>query len=453
MAALVLNSVIGTGVFLKARVMICNVGTPGAVMAVWVVAGLLSLAGTLAYAELSTLMPRSGGEYSFLGAAYGRFTAFLFGWTKTVAGPASDAAVAIVFAIFLNDLLGGRLSGLSMRLVPVLALAVSAAMNLAAVRTSGHVSTALTAMKVALVAGVGVAAFVFGDGQFEGLWARGDGGTCAGVEPGAMGGLSGFGAAMLGALWGYQGWNNLVAVGGEVADPGRTLPRALFGGMAVVMALYLLLTAAYFWVLTPVEVASVPADSSVAYEMASRFLGSHAAVIMAVGLMISSFGTLFVAQLTGARVPFALARDGLLPRSLAAVSVRRVPAVSIVFKALLGMVFAVSGSFDSLTDMYVFVLWIFYGMTGLSLFVLRRRFPDVERPCRAWGYPLVPGLFLVVTAFLLVNAFIAAPLPALSGLGLILSGIPVYRYHSRRTPPSAAAGWLGGDERVTDRDS
>ena len=445
-ASVILANVIGTGVFLKARVMTCNVGTPGMVLTVWLVAGLLSLTGALVYAELSTMMPRSGGEFHFIGAAYGRRWAFLYGWARTVATGASGAALAIVFVIFLNDLVGGALPPPVVQLLPIVVIVVATGLNLASVRSSGRVATALTAVKVSLVVGVGLGAFLLADGSWVHFAQSGAAGACEGVPESAKLGVGGFGAAMLGALWGYSGWNLIVLVGGEVKDPARTLPRALVGGTLLVIVLYLLINAAYFYVLSPVEVASVSESSSVAREAASRFLGGVAAAVMSAGLMVSAYGTLYTGLLAGPRVPFALARSGLLPSGLARVSARGVPAVAVLTIGAWILVMTLSGTFDILTDIYVFVNWIFYGMTGAAVFVLRRKRPDAERPYRVWGHPVVPALFLLVTAYLLINTLIATPGRALAGLGLVAAGLPVYAYFARRLGASETPEWLGDDE-------
>jgi len=447
-ASVILANIIGTGVFVKARVMTCNVGSAGMVLTVWFVAGLLSLAGALVYAELSTMMPRSGGEFHFVGAAYGRRWAFLYGWTKMVAMGASTAAVAIIFVVFLNDLVGGALPTPLSRLLPVVVIAVATGLNLATVRSTGRVATALTAVKVALVLGVGLGAFLLADGSWGNFAESGAAGACEGVPDGAKLGVGGFGAAMLGALWGYNGWNVITGIGGEVKDPARTLPRALIGGTLLVIVLYMLVNAAYFYVLSPLEVASVPESSSVAREAASRFLGGGAAAVMSAGLMVSAYGTLHIGMLTGPRLPFALGRVGLMPAGLSRISARGVPAVAVLTIGAWSIVMTLSGTFDILTDIYIFILWIFYGMTGAAVFILRRRWPDVERPYRVWGYPVVPALFLLVTAYLLVNTLVATPGRALAGLGLIVAGLPVYAYFSRRPEAAKSLTWLGSDDPV-----
>ncbi len=445
-AAVILANIIGTGVFVKARVMICNVGSPGMVLTVWLVAGLLTLAGALVYAELGAMMPRSGGEFHFIGAAFGRRWAFLFEWTKTIALGASAAAAAIILIVFLNDLSGGALPPLAVQLLPLLIIAIATGINLGSVRSSGHAATLLTAVKVALVLLVGLGAFSLADGSWANYALSGEAGTCEGVPASARLGLTGFGAAMLGALWGYNGWAVIAALGGEVKDPGHTLPRVLIGGTLTVIALYLLINAAYFYVLLPVEVASVAESSSVASEAASRFFGPGIAALMSAGLMISAYGTLHTTILSGARVPFALGRAGLLPAGLARISANGVPAVAVVTIGVWSIVLTVSGTFDILTDIYIFVLFVFFGMSGAAIFILRSRWPDARRPYRVWGYPFVPAVFLLVTTYLLINTFLATPMRALAGIGLIIVGLPVYEYFNRNGVELEPLNWSLGNE-------
>ncbi len=440
-AAVILANIIGTGVFVKSRVMICNVGTPGMVLTVWLVSGLLTLAGALVYAELGAMLPRSGGEFHFIGAGFGRRWAFLYGWTKTVALGASAAAVTIIGVVFLNDLTGGALPPIAVQTLPVVIIAVATALNLASVKSSGQAATALTAVKVALVLFVGLGAFLLADGSIGNFSMDATGGTCEGVPDSARLGLSGFGAAMLGALWGYNGWAVIAALGGEIKNPGHTLPRALIGGTLTVIALYMLINAAYFYVLTPTEVASVSQSSSVAAEAASRFFGPGFVALMSAGLMISAYGTLHATLLTGPRVPFALARAGLLPAGLARISRSGIPAVAVVTVGVWSIVLAVSGTFDILTDIYIFVLWVFFGMNGVALFILRRKAPDAVRPYRIWGYPFVPALFLLVTVYLLINTFMATPIRAIAGIGLIIVGLPLYEYFNRRLSEIEPLNW------------
>ncbi len=445
--SIVIGNVIGTGVFLKTRVMTCNVGTPGMVLTVWIAAGLLSLAGALTYAELAAMMPRAGGEYVFVREAYGPRWGFLYGWMQIfIAKTGSQASVAVAFAIFLNDLIGGAIGSTlyerqifgyqfsltTLQVVALAAIAVVTLINCAAVAVSGWVATALTAVKIALVLGVGVGAFLLARGDWGHFALANVGGTCEGVSDAARFGIAGFGAAMLGALWGYDGWNNLTLVAGEVKNPQRNIPLALIGGTIVIIVLYVFINLAYFYVLTPTEIASVPKSSSVAREVALSFLGPVAVSLIAAALLFSSIGTLHTSILTGARVPYAMSRDRLFFQNLARLSPRtRVPIGALVLQGVWAGILALSGSFDTLTDYVIFGSWIFYGLTTASVFIFRRRMPDAERPYRAWGYPVVPILFLLVTAWLLINTLLTTPTQALIGLGLIALGLPVYWYWSR----------------------
>lgn len=446
-ASVIIGNVIGTGVFLKARVMTCNVGTPGMVITVWVVAGLLSLAGALTYAELAAMMPRAGGEYVFVREAYGPGTGFLYGWMQVfIAKTGSQASVAVAFAIFLNDLTGRALSTVyfslnlfgkqfdfgTLQLVAIGAIVVVTLINCAAVVVSGWVATFLTVVKIALVLGIGVGAFFLASGDWGHFAQANAGGACEGVDAAARLGVAGFAAAMLGALWGYDGWNNLTLVAGEIKNPQRNIPLALIGGTIIIIVLYVFVNLAYFYVLDPTEVAGVAKSSSVAREVALKFLGPLAVSLIAAALMASSVGTLHTSVLTGARVPYAMARDGLFFQNLARLSRKtRVPVGALIVQGVWACILALSGSFDTLTDYVIFGSWIFYGLVTASVFLFRRRMPDAERPYRAWGYPVVPILFLLVTGFLLVMTLMTSPTQALIGLGLIALGLPVYYFFFR----------------------
>jgi APA family basic amino acid/polyamine antiporter len=420
---------------------------------------------------LAALMPRAGGEYVFIREAYGARWGFLYGWMQFfVARAGGLAAMSVSFAIFLNILMRGALDtnfftlnlpGLqvpvgSLQAVAVGVIAIVTLINCATVYISGNVAAALTGIKVALVLAVGLGAFLLADGDWTHFAAADTGGTCEGVAVATRAGFAGFGAAMLGALWAYNGWNDLTLVAGEIKNPQRNIPAALIGGMSVVGILYLFANVAYFYVLTPTEIASVSTSSSVATEVALRFLGPVAISLIALALMASTFGTIHVGVLTGARVPFAMSRDRLFFQNLARLSPRtHVPTGALLAQALWAGVLALSGSFDTLTDYSIFALWIFYGLTTASVFVFRRRMPDAERPYRAWGYPVVPALFLIVTAWLLLTTLLPDPrqalvelgmlargtyppgglkginLNAFVGLGLIALGLPVYWYWAR----------------------
>ena len=451
--SIIIGNVIGTGVFLKARVMTCNVGSPEWVLVAWTAAGVLSLAGALTYAELAAMMPRAGGSYNYLRDSFGRLSAFLFGWMiMLVARPGAQAAAAVGFGIFLNDLLGGNFKQTvfatnfgnypfqitNLQLIAVALIALVTALNCLSVAASGRVATFLTVIKISLVVLVGAGAFLLVDGTFANFGQTAVGATCEGVAANVRFGSgdylfsAGFAAAMLGALWGYDGWDNLTFVAGEVKNPNRNIPLAIIGSTMFVIVLYVFANAAYFYVLSPTEIASVSATSSVAREVAVRFLGAGAITLMTAGLMASSFGTLHTSILAGARVPFAMAEDGLFFENIAKISKKtRVPVRALVLQGVWASLLALSGSFDALTNYVVFGSWIFYALATASIFVFRRRQPDAERPYRAFGYPIVPILFLLVATWLLIRTVIDAPQQSLMGICLILLGLPVYFYLTR----------------------
>jgi APA family basic amino acid/polyamine antiporter len=268
------------------------------------------------------------------------------------------------------------------------------------------------------------------------------GGTCEGVADAVHFGspgytfLGGFGAAMLGALWGYDGWNNLTFVAGEVKDPNRNIPLAIIGSTVLIIVLYVFVHVGYFYVLDPTTIASVSKSSSVAKTVVSMFFGGDVAsmavgaavAFFTVGLMLSSLGTLHTSLLAGARVPYAMAQDGLMFRTFGKLSVNHVPVSSVLLMGFISCILALSGSFDTLTDYVIFGSWIFYALVTSSIFIYRRKFPDLERPYKAFGYPVIPVVFLLVAGWLLINTMMTAPKESFTGIILIILGLPVYYY-------------------------
>lgn len=449
------SNMVGTGIFLKTRVMTCNVGSAKVVMLVWIAAGLLSLAGTFCYSEVAALMPEAGGDYVYLRRAYGRIVGYLFGWMAfAVFRTGSQAALAVGLAIFMNVALGGALErwhidahmlGLhaaagGTTLVAVATIWVVTLVNCASVSTGGRAAVVVTVAKLLLLLAVGVGAFLLAPGAFSHFSQSGIGGTCEGVAQSARGGIAGFGAATLGALWAYDGWNNVAPLAGEIRDPQRNLPRAFIGGTLVVAVLYLFANTAYYYVLTPLQIASVPQISSVATEVSKRFLGPMAVAFVAIAMVISSLGALHSSVLSNSRIPFAMAREGLFFRGLARLSARSsVPVRALLAQGTWASVLAISGTYDTLTDSAMFASWLFYGLVAGTLFVFRRTLKDTPRAYRAPGYPLIPAAFLLATAALLINTFIATPRQAMQGVATLVIGLPFYWYWTRcRAAPPAA---------------
>ena len=460
--SVIIGNVIGTGVFLKARVMTCNVGEPFWVIMAWIAAGILSLAGALTYAELTAMKPEAGGPYVFLRDSFGKISSFLFGWMQIfIAKTGAQASVAVVFAIAVNDYLGGALKQTllavpmfgstfeitTLQIIAVMVIVIFTTLNCLSVSLSGQIATFLTFIKIALVLFVALGAFLFvTGGGLANFSLASTGGACEGVASSVTFGsvdysfFAGFAAAMLGALWGYDGWDNLSYVAGEVKDPSRNVPLAIIGSVLLIILLYVGANFAYFWVLDPVAIASVSKDGSVAAAVVSKFFTADiasvatgaAVAIFTIGLMLSSLGTLHTSILSGSRIPYAMAKDRQMFPMFKQLSVNKVPVNAVLFQGVWASILALSGSFDTLTDYVVFGSWIFYGLVTASIFVFRRKYPHAERPYKAWGYPVVPIVFLLVTGWLLINTIVTSPQSSFIGIGLIILGLPVYFYLNNR---------------------
>jgi APA family basic amino acid/polyamine antiporter len=449
--ALVIGTVIGTGVFLKAAPMSQAVGTPKLVLLAWVASGLLSLAGALTYAELGAMMPEAGGEYVYLRHSYGEASAFLFGWQRfIVAGSASIAALGVGVAIFLSDLLplnqvwaarsfkflGEQINWQfgTKQLVALGVILLLSGINCLTVAFGGKVQSLLTVLKVGGIVFVVGGVFFFSK---QATWANLV--TPAGaVQPEGFALASAFGVAMLAALWPYDGWNNMPMAAGEVRNPGRNIPFALIVGMIIVMAIYLLANVAYFYALPFNEVltassSSAQAASSVATKAAKSFLGDYWGRFASAVFVVSALGALNGSILSNARVPYTMAREGLFFKRMGELSAStHVPIVSIIVQAIWSCVLALSGTFDQLTDCLLFASWIFYGLVTSSVFVLRRKMPDAPRPYKTFGYPIIPIVFVLVAIALIFNTFYTKPLLSAVGLVLIVIGLPLYFYFKRR---------------------
>lgn len=445
--ALTIGSMIGTGVFFKAAIMSQQVDTPAQVMAAWGAAGLMSLAGALTYAELGGMLPQAGGEYAYLRTAYGALPAFLDGWMRFVVATGGVAALGAGFATFLaaivpmNIVWAERTLHLLGRDIPwqlglkeavaVAAILLFGVINCLGVRFGGRVQTALSAAKVLGILGVVGGAVFFSK--------RGDLAHFHAVRGGhAWSGAKAFGAAVLSALWACDGWAFMPMVAGEVKDAGKNVPRALITGVLIVLALYAAANLAYFYVLPFEDVAASNSTLHrdalpVASKAAGTFLGSHGPALLSIVCMISVVGALNGVILSLARVPFAMARDRVLFAKLGELGERsHAPVWAILAITIWSCILALSGTFDQLTDLTIFGQWIFYGLTGSAVFVLRRRMPDAPRPYRTLLYPLTPMVFLGCAAGLVFNSLRTSPVESVAGLVLIAAGLPVYSYYRRK---------------------
>lgn len=442
--SLVVGTVIGTGVFLKAAVMSQTVGSPGLVLWAWVLAGLLSMAGALTYAELGGLLPRAGGEYSYLLEAYGPGSAFLYGWMRFVMGSAgSIASLAVGFAAFLGAMLPMNhlwaqytyhAFGQTMvwrfgtqQLLAVSVIVLLSLINCGRVVLGGQVQVFMTILKVSGIAIIVGGIFFFSrNGTLSNL-ARPEG------VP-AFTGFAAFGTAMLAALWAYEGWNQMPMVAGEVQHPSRNVPRGLIIGAGLIVLIYCIANFSYFYALPFSEVLSSNSTTyrdalPVAAKAAQTFWPRFGATLVSLVFVISTLGALNGTILSSARVPFAMARDGLFFAGFGRLSPgTHVPVFSIVLQGIWASLLAISGTYDQLTDCVVFASWIFYALVTTAVFVLRRKMADADRPYKTLAYPFLPLVFVVVAGWLVWNTVHTRPLESTVGLALIAAGLPFYFY-------------------------
>ena len=402
------------------------------VFVVWIFGGFLTLFGALSYAELAAAMPESGGEFVYLSQAYGPIFGFMYGWSQTVVGKcASIAAIGAALIIYLADFfpsldgvwlhtswpIGPGGSAFEVRYGQLAAMGfilALTAVNYAGTKIGGAVQVAGTFLKIALIGVIVVL----------GLTSHGSPANFDVAVPAVPGGLAGFFSALVAALWAYDGWNNGPMIGAEIQRPEKNLPRALIGGTFVVIATYLLTNLAYFYVLGG---AGVAASDRVASSMMRAALGPSGGSIVTVAACISMFASLNGMILSGARVPFAMARSGQFFSWARTVHPKfGTPSGGLLFLGLFSSILLLSGRFDDLIRMVIFSEWIFYAMTAFAVVVLRRRRPDMPRPYRVHAYPAVPLLFVAVAAGLLCSTLWAYPRESGIGLGLIIAGLPFY---------------------------
>jgi APA family basic amino acid/polyamine antiporter len=443
--AIVVGSMIGSGIFIVSAEILRTVGSPGLLLLVWGVSGLVTLLGALAYGELAAMFPRAGGQYVYLREGISPLLGYLYGWTLfLVIQTGTIAAVAVAFARFTAVLvpaltpdvfLGGTITlprpigpievGLSyQRLFAILSVALLTWLNVRGVRTAALVQTSLTAIKTLALAALillglsigrdaAVVAANFGAGFGVG------GGITAALLPA-------IGAALVGSLFAMDAWNNVGFVAGEMERPEKDLPFAMATGVLAVTTLYLLANVAYLSVLPADQIAGAPQDRVGTAALQAMF-GDAGLYLMAVAIMISTFGCNNGLILAGARVYYAMARDNLFFRRTGALHpTHRTPAFALGVQAVWASVLCLSGTYSQLLEFVIFAAVLFYLLTTIGLFALRARRPDLPRPVRAPGYPWLPGLYLLLTALICVNLLFTRTTYSGLGLLLVVLGVPVY---------------------------
>ncbi len=445
---LTVGSIVGTGIFLTTSDMARVLPHSGLILLVWLAGGLFTLAGALTYAELGVMFPRAGGQYQYLKEAYGPFWGFLFGWSGFLVGMSGgNAAIAVGFGEYLggflpffstrNVLLEAPIGGWQWTLsggqvAAALAIVALTAINHVGLRAGAGAQNVLTMIKLAAMVGL----VVFG---LTAAMPAATTAAAAAPSPVPAGGalLAAFGVAMIAALWTYDGWYGLTCAAGEVRDPARNVPRGLIGGTAVVVVLYLLLNVVYFRALPMATIAETP---RVAEAAAGALFGPFAARLMAAAVLVSSFGCLSASLLYTSRIYQPMAADGLFFRAVGRVDPRRhVPVVSLWAQGAWAVVLALSGTYDQLYTYAVFSLVLFHLMTAVAVIVLRRRRPEVPRPYRTWGYPVVPVLFIAACLLLVGNTLFARPVESLLGVLVLVLGVPAYLIFRRRNARTSRA--------------
>jgi amino acid transporter len=418
-----IGTIIASAIFIVPSAIASDLHATGPAMLVWVVGGVVSLLGALSVAELGAALPEAGGQYVYLTRAYGPVWGYLYGWSSgIVINPASIAAIAVGFATYLGFFI--PLSGQGIKLAAVLSIVALTALNSLGVKLGAITQDVLTLIKIGLVGALIATAFALPGGTFANfapVWS--DAPLADQIAP--------FGVALVGVLWAYDGWIEITYVGGEVTDPGRNLPRSILLATVVAMVLYCLASASFAYVLSPAKVA---ASSLVASDAAQVTLGRAGAALVAVAIMIATLGSNNGIVLTAARIPYAMARDGLLPRWLAGVHPRFVtPVPSLVAQGVVAIALTWISTEPSWKDTYtrlftyvVLAEFVFYAMSCGAVLVLRRRAPDLPRPYRAWGCPVTPVIFIAFSLWLVGNAAFQQPLDAAVGATLILAGLPLY---------------------------
>jgi APA family basic amino acid/polyamine antiporter len=408
--SIVIGTMVGSAIFLVPSSIAQSLPSAPMILSIWVIAGVLSLLGALAYAELGAMMPATGGQYVFLRESFGPMGGFLCGWSFFLAARSGGiAVVAVGFSIYLSYFLP---------LTPVLAKVVSCGLilflswvNYRGIRVGATVQNVFTSLKV-----LGLALLI-GSAFLSPAHAA----SPAPSEPFSM---NHFGVAMIAGLWAYNGWFAISLVAGEVRNPQRNLPLSLMLGVTAVIAIYLLANLGYMRVFTIPELA---ATERVASATAQLTMGHVGAVLVSLTILISMFGTTNGNIMTASRLYFAQARDGLFFETFGYVHPRfETPAVSILGQAIWSSLLALSGSYEVLFSYSTFTFWIFYAMTVAGVMILRRKYPTMERPYKMWGYPVTPVIFVAVAAWFVANTLVSRPGPSLIGLGMIASGVPAY---------------------------
>ena len=439
--AVVIGDTIGSGIFLVSSDMARTTGSTALVFAAWILGGVICLFGAFCYAELGAMFPKAGGPYVYLTRGLGPLWGFLFGWMSAFLDrPVAMAALGAAFLRFLSFIFPVvatpihtfhfRDSEFTFTLaqpLTVLVVVLVTAVNYLSVRMSGEIQLFLTTIKIGTIVLIVLGGLLFGAKHVAISSASYQAPTHT-----VLGTIGAVLLALVPAMWAYNGFNDLGHVGEEILEPGKNIPRAILMGLFTVGALYLLANVIYFRCLPFSEIAS---SQHVASDVVRTIAGSRGATLLTIAMAVSALGALHVVTLTGARVPYAMARDKVFFRFTESIHPRfRTPGGSLLFLGCIASLLALTGTYEQLYSLFIFAVWIFFALTAVALLRLRRKEPEIVRPYRAWGYPFTPFIFLIAAILLTLNLWLNRPLRSTIGLLVILSGVPFFFYWSKKPP-------------------
>ncbi|MDI9868049.1 APC family permease [Flectobacillus roseus] len=443
---LVISSVIGTGVFKKIAPMSAELQSPGLVLTAWLVAGLISLAGTLSNAEVASMLADSGGDFVYYRKIYNRFFAFLFGWTNfAVIRTASIASIAYVFAQSLNSLvpipnsspemsemsfLGLHfLDNLGIKFIAIALIIFLTYFNTKGLKLGEKLSNTLVTLMIIVMVGIIILGLTSSVGNWEYLKQN-----SVKFNPEEMQGGTLFKAltlACLSAFWGYEGWNSVGYIGGEIKNPQRNLPLALTIGMIIIIAMYMMMNFVYLYILPIDEFITIHETKNGigAVAVVTHFLGSWGGILISCLILVTTFNCTSSTILLASRLFYAMAHEKMFFKQVDYIHPKyNTPSKALTLQAVWASLLVLSGTFDQLTDMLIFAAFIFYGATTFGVFILRKKMPDAPRPYKVIAYPFVPAIFILFCIVLLVNTLMERPSEAIIGLGLMATGLPFYFY-------------------------
>ncbi len=415
------GTMIASAIFIVPATVAAAVQGTALMTLVWVVGGIVSLLGALSIAELAAAYPEAGGQYAYLREAYGTVWAFLYGWANfAVINTASIAAIAVGFARYIGFFT--PLSETAVRVIAIASIVALTLLNCRGVRLGATTQNILTMLKIGALAALIVTSFVLPGGSpthFQPVWPSGSAGQIIGP----------FGVAMVAVLWAYDGWIETTYVGSEIVDPGRNLPRSIILSTVIVIALYVLASVAYAYVLSPDGMA---VSKLVASDAARVTMGGIGATLVVAAILVSTLGANNGIILTAARIPYAMARGGMFFRSQGIVHPRyATPTVALLTQGAVASALTALGTYDQLFTYVVFAQFVFYALSASAVIRLRQKAPQVARPYRTWGYPVTPIVFIAFAVWLVYNTIVETPKDSAIGAGIILLGLPGYYYWRR----------------------